>query len=37
VDFDFTEEQVMLRSVARELLAEKCTPRHVRQLADAPL
>ena len=37
MDFDFTEEQVMLRNVARELLAEKCTTRQVRQLMDAPV
>ena len=37
MDFDFTEEQVMLRNVARELLAEKCTTRQVRQLMEAPV
>jgi alkylation response protein AidB-like acyl-CoA dehydrogenase len=34
VDFDFSDEQGMLQRVARELLAERCTPRDVRAQAD---
>jgi alkylation response protein AidB-like acyl-CoA dehydrogenase len=37
LDFDFTPEQVMLREVARELLAEKSSPAEVRKLAESPL
>ena len=36
MDFDFTEEQMMLRGLARELLAAECSPREVRaQMEDA--
>ena len=36
MDFDFTEEQLMLRGLARELLAAECSPREVRaQMEDA--
>jgi alkylation response protein AidB-like acyl-CoA dehydrogenase len=36
VDFDFSEEQAMLRRMARELLVQRCTPRDVRAQADDP-
>jgi len=36
VDFDFTEEQVMLRGLARELLAAESSTRAVRTLLDDP-
>jgi len=36
VDFDFTQEQTMLRGLAREVLAAESSPREVRtQMADA--
>lgn len=36
MDFDFTEEQAMLRGLARELLAAECSSREVRaQMEDA--
>ena len=37
MDFDFTPEQVMLREVARQFLAEQCPPRFARQMMDDPL
>jgi len=36
MDFDFTEEQTMLRGLARELLAAECSPRDVRTQMDDP-
>ena len=36
MDFDFTEEQVMLRGLARELLAAESSTRAVRSLLDDP-
>jgi alkylation response protein AidB-like acyl-CoA dehydrogenase len=32
MDFDFTEEQGMLRDVAREFLTEQCGPEHARKM-----
>jgi alkylation response protein AidB-like acyl-CoA dehydrogenase len=37
MDFDFTQEQGMLRDLAREFLARESTPRIVRQQMDDPL
>src|SRR5438067_2544092 len=34
MDFDFTQEQVMLRNLSREFLARESTPRAVRTLWD---
>jgi alkylation response protein AidB-like acyl-CoA dehydrogenase len=36
VDFDFSEEQTMLRGLARELLAAECSPRDVRTQMEDP-
>ncbi len=36
MDFDFTEEQLMLRQMTRELLATESTAAKVRQLAESP-
>lgn len=36
MDFDFTEEQMMLRGLARELLAAECSPREVRTQMEDP-
>jgi alkylation response protein AidB-like acyl-CoA dehydrogenase len=36
MDFDFTEEQVMLRNLAREVLAQESPPRAVRRLMEDP-
>jgi alkylation response protein AidB-like acyl-CoA dehydrogenase len=36
VDFDFTEEQTMLRGLARELLTAECSPREVRAQMEDP-
>jgi len=36
VDFDFTDEQTMLRSLARELLTAECSPREVRAQMEDP-
>jgi alkylation response protein AidB-like acyl-CoA dehydrogenase len=36
MDFDFTEEQGMLRDVAREFLTEQCPPEHARKMFDDP-
>ena len=32
MDFDFSEEQGMLRDVAREFLTEQCSPEHARKM-----
>jgi alkylation response protein AidB-like acyl-CoA dehydrogenase len=37
MDFDFTQEQMMLRTLARELLARESTPKQVRRWMDDPL
>jgi alkylation response protein AidB-like acyl-CoA dehydrogenase len=37
MDFDFTHEQQMLRSLVRELLSKESTPRQVRRWMDDPL
>src|SRR3982074_3156862 len=34
MDFDFTQEQVMLRNLAREFLSRESTPRAVRTLME---
>ena len=34
MDFDFTSDQVMLRSTARDYLGEKCTTQFVRKMYD---
>jgi alkylation response protein AidB-like acyl-CoA dehydrogenase len=36
MDFDFSEEQGMLRDVAREFLTEQCPPEHARRMFDDP-
>src|SRR5919202_4404019 len=36
MDFDFTQEQVMLRNLSREFLARESTPRAVRSAMDDP-
>ena len=36
MDFDFTQEQVMLRDLSREFLTRESTPRAVRTLMDDP-
>jgi alkylation response protein AidB-like acyl-CoA dehydrogenase len=36
MDFDFTQEQVMLRNLARELLTRESAPRAVRQMMEDP-
>src|SRR6266849_6061929 len=36
MDFDFTQEQVMLRNLTREFLSRESTPRAVRTLMDEP-
>jgi alkylation response protein AidB-like acyl-CoA dehydrogenase len=36
MDFDFTQEQVMLRNLTREFLSRESTPRAVRSLMDDP-
>lgn len=36
MDFDFSEEQGMLRDVAREFLTEQCPPEHARKMFDDP-
>ena len=36
MDFDFTQEQVMLRNLAREFLTRESTPRVVRTLMEEP-
>ncbi len=36
MDFDFSEEQGMLRDVAREFLTEQCSPEHARKMFDDP-
>lgn len=36
MDFDFNEEQGMLRDVAREFLTEQCPPEHARKMFDDP-
>jgi alkylation response protein AidB-like acyl-CoA dehydrogenase len=36
MDFDFTQEQVMLRNLTREFLSRESTPRSVRTLMDDP-
>ncbi len=36
MDFDFNEEQGMLRDVAREFLSEQCPPEHARKMFDDP-
>ncbi|HEV7664962.1 MAG TPA: acyl-CoA dehydrogenase family protein [Chloroflexota bacterium] len=37
MDFDFTQEQVMLRDVTREFLARESTPKIVREVMEDPL
>lgn len=34
MDFDFNQDQVALRELAREFLSEQCTPAHVRAMMD---
>ncbi|MBV8085662.1 MAG: acyl-CoA/acyl-ACP dehydrogenase [Chloroflexi bacterium] len=36
MDFDFTDEQLMLQTMTRDLLAVESTPAKIRQLADSP-
>src|SRR6185437_4271273 len=36
MDFDFTQDQVMLRNLAREFLTEQCPVAHVRAMMDDP-
>jgi alkylation response protein AidB-like acyl-CoA dehydrogenase len=36
MDFDFSEEQNLLRSTVRDLLSKECTPRHVRAMWEDP-
>src|SRR6266478_3650980 len=36
MDFDFTQEQVMLRNLTREFLTRESTPRAVRTLMEEP-
>src|SRR5689334_17820733 len=36
MDFDFTQEQVMLRDLTREFLARESSPRAVRSVIDDP-
>src|SRR5438445_586644 len=36
MDFDFTQEQVMLRDLTREFLSRESTPRAVRSVMDEP-
>ncbi len=36
MDFDFTEDQIMLRNLAREFLTEQCPVSHVRAMMDDP-
>jgi alkylation response protein AidB-like acyl-CoA dehydrogenase len=36
MDFDFSEEQGMLRDVAREFLTEQCPPEHARKMFEDP-
>ena len=36
MDFDFTQEQVMLRNLTREFLSRESTPRAVRTLMEDP-
>lgn len=37
MDFDFTEEQVMLRDVARQFLGDKSTVEHARRMFEDPI
>ena len=37
MDFDFSPEQVMIRDLARDLLAKQCPPQVVRQMMDDPV
>jgi alkylation response protein AidB-like acyl-CoA dehydrogenase len=37
MDFDFTEDQLMLRGLAREFLTERVTIAHVREMMEDPL
>ncbi|HEX3724146.1 MAG TPA: acyl-CoA dehydrogenase family protein, partial [Nitrolancea sp.] len=36
MDFDFSEDQVMLRNLTREFLTEQCPVSHVRAMMDEP-
>src|SRR5690606_27443081 len=36
MDFEFSQDQVMLRDLAREFLRERCTSAHVRAMMDDP-
>jgi alkylation response protein AidB-like acyl-CoA dehydrogenase len=36
MDFDFTQEQVMLRDLTREFMSRECTPRAVRSVMEGP-
>src|SRR6266853_67970 len=36
MDFDFTQEQVMLRTLTREFFSRESTPKSVRALMDDP-
>jgi alkylation response protein AidB-like acyl-CoA dehydrogenase len=36
VDFDFSDEQYLLRDALRDLLTRECTPQHVRAMWDDP-
>ena len=36
MDFEFTEDQVMLRGLVREFLSEQCPVSHVRAMMDDP-
>jgi alkylation response protein AidB-like acyl-CoA dehydrogenase len=37
MDFEFSDDQVMLRGLMREFLSEQCPPSHVRAMMDDPL
>src|SRR5216683_1636452 len=37
MDFDFTQEQVMLRNLTREFMTRECTPRAVRSVMEDSL
>src|SRR3712207_3375515 len=37
MDFEFSEEQALLRTVAREFLTEQCPVEHVRRMMDDPV
>src|SRR5919199_6507214 len=37
MDFEFSEEEALLRTVAREFLTEQCPVEHVRRMMDDPV